>query len=451
MGTLAGTVRDAQSQQAIAGALIEVTETSDTRLTNAQGGYSFPLLPGTYTIDCSAFGYAPASSGASVVTGVTTTLDFDLTPLAAGSLAGIVRGPNQVPIVGASVVIAGTPLATATNGNGAYSFAAVPAGNYSVTADKFGFAAQTQPVTIAGAQQTTRDFALLASFLANDMETSPGAWTVTGNATLGQWVRVDPVGTSSGGLPVQTEDDHTAAPGVTCWVTGNGLPGGAIGDADVDNGSTILTTQTIDLSTLADPVLDYWRWFSNDANGSADDPWVVEVSSNSGTSWTAIENTLVAQASWRHVTVRIGDYLGLPTSQFRVRFTARDLSPGSIVEAAVDDFQIYDNGATTGIEDPDVVAGAGRPALRGNFPNPFNPVTAIRFDLAQEAPVKIRVFDATGRTVRLLVDGQRFDAGAQSVTWDGRNDGAQPVASGVYYYQLDAPGFSGARSMVLAK
>jgi len=452
LGTLAGTVRDAQTLAPIAGALVEVAETSDTRLTNAQGFYSFPLLPGAYTVDCSVFGYASGSAGASVATGVTTTLDFDLAPLAAGALTGVVRDANQSPLAAASVVIEGTPLATATDASGIYNFPTIPAGSYDATASKFGFAAQTLPVTITAAQQATRDFALLPAFFASDMEASPGAWTVSGNATAGQWVRVDPVGTFTGGAPVQPEDDHTPAPGVLCWVTGNGLPGGAIGDADVDNGSTVLTTQTFDLTALADPVLDYWRWFSNDANGSADDPWVVEVSGTGGTSWTAIENTLVAQASWRHVTVRLGDVLTLPIAQFRVRFTARDISPGSIVEAAVDDFQIYDDGATTGLAgDPDPAAGAGRPALHGNFPNPFNPQTAIRFELAQEAPVRIRIFDAAGRTVRVLAADRRFGPGAQSVIWDGRNDGAAAVASGVYYYRVEAPGFSAARSMVLAK
>ncbi len=450
LGTLAGTVRNAQNQQPIAGALVEVVEANASRLTNAQGGYAFQLLPGTYTVDCSAFGYSPRTAPASVTTGNTTTLDFDLTPLAAGSLTGVVRSTNQTPIAGATVVIEGTPLAATTNASGVYTFVSVPAGSYNATASKFGFAAQTAPVAIIAAQQATHDFALDAAFYAADMETSPGAWTITGNATSGQWVRVDPVGSNNGGVPVQPEDDHTPAPGVLCWVTGQGVPGGGIGDNDVDNGSTILTTQSFDLSSLGDPVLDYWRWYSNDQNGNADDPWVVEISSNGGASWQTIESTLMSAPYWQQIVVRIGDYLTLPVSQFQVRFTARDFTPGSIVEAAIDDAQIYDSGGTAGVGDPGAVAGAG-PALRGNFPNPFNPMTAIRFDLAREETLKIRIFDAAGRLVRVLAADERFGAGAREVVWDGRNDSALPVASGVYYYRLDAPGFSESRSMVLAK
>jgi len=257
---------------------------------------------------------------------------------------------------------------------------------------------------------------------------------------------VDPIGT--GGGTIQPENDHTPAPGVMCWVTGQGPVGGGIGDNDVDNGSTVLTTHVFDLSSLANPELNYYRWFVNDGNGSVDDPWVVEVSSNGGTNWVSIENTLTADPSWKPIAVRLGDVLTLPIAQFRVRFTARDLNPGSIVEAGVDDFQIVDRGATTGV-DPGAAPGVTT-VLRGNFPNPFNPTTAIRYDLASGGPVKLRIYDAGGRLVRVLYDGPQ-GAGSQSLTWDGRNDGAASVASGVYFYRLEAPGYEARDRMVLSK
>ena len=445
-GTLSGTVRNANTQLPIQGALIEVEEADLTRTTGPNGTYSVLLDPGTYTVNCSAFGYAPSSGQATITTGQVTTLNFNLSPLATGSLSGIVRTSALAPIPGAAVTIHGTPLSTTTAPNGSYSFASVPVGNYNVSASKFGFGTVTWPVTIQAAQNT-RDFVLAASFFAADMEVSPGAWTVTGNATSGQWVRVNPNG-SGGGL-IAPEDDHTLAPGVICWVTGQGPINGGIGDNDVDNGNTVLTTTNFDLSTLSNPHLNYWRWFVNDGNGSVDDPWVVEVSSNGGTSWVTVENTLTTQASWREITIRIADYLTLPTSQFRVRFTARDLAPGSIVEAGVDDFQIYEGAVTAGVDQPPAAPGMTT-ALRGNFPNPFNPSTAIRFDLAAGGPVTLRIFDAGGRLVRTLIDGPR-QAGSQSAVWDGRNDNATPVASGVYFYRLEARGFDASERMVLTK
>ena len=116
----------------------------------------------------------------------------------------------------------------------------------------------------------------------------------------------------------------------------------------------------------------------------------------------------------------------------------------------MDDLQIYEGQATTGVDEPEAVAPVAMPILLGNFPNPFHPATAIQFDLAQAAPVTLRIFDAAGRAVRVLVD-RRLPAGRQSVSWDGRNQDAVPMASGVYYYRIEGAGFSESRSMVLAK
>lgn len=76
------------------------------------------------------------------------------------------------------------------------------------------------------------------------------------------------------------------------------------------------------------------------------------------------------------------------------------------------------------------------------FPNPLNPGTSIAFGLPQPGGhVSLRVYDVSGRLVRTLVDGE-LPPGRHSARWDGRDDAGTPVASGVYFYMLDAPGFS---------
>ena len=67
--------------------------------------------------------------------------------------------------------------------------------------------------------------------------------------------------------------------------------------------------------------------------------------------------------------------------------------------------------------------------LLPNEPNPFNPATIIRYELAAAAPVRLQIFDVGGRLVRTLFVGE-FATGAQSFTWDGRSDTGAPVASG---------------------
>jgi hypothetical protein len=89
-------------------------------------------------------------------------------------------------------------------------------------------------------------------------------------------------------------------------------------------------------------------------------------------------------------------------------------------------------------------------ALRANYPNPFNPVTSIRFDVASRSNVTLRVYDVSGALVRTLVN-ESVDAGSHVVEWNGRNDQGNPASSGVYFYRLTAPGFSDVRKMTLVK
>ena len=92
-----------------------------------------------------------------------------------------------------------------------------------------------------------------------------------------------------------------------------------------------------------------------------------------------------------------------------------------------------------------------RTALEANAPNPFNPRTTIAFRLAESGPATLTVYDARGRTVRVLVDGDAMPAGRHEVTWDGRDDEGRGVAGGVYFYALRADDVTLRRSMVLLK
>ncbi|MEE9269069.1 MAG: right-handed parallel beta-helix repeat-containing protein [Candidatus Krumholzibacteria bacterium] len=89
-------------------------------------------------------------------------------------------------------------------------------------------------------------------------------------------------------------------------------------------------------------------------------------------------------------------------------------------------------------------------SLHQNYPNPFNPTTTIAFESARSGMVTLRVFDSAGKLVRTLVDGHR-PAGRGLETWDGTNNSGNRVSSGVYFYQLKAPGYRQTRKMVFLK
>ncbi len=84
------------------------------------------------------------------------------------------------------------------------------------------------------------------------------------------------------------------------------------------------------------------------------------------------------------------------------------------------------------------------------IPNPFNPATTIRYELASPGHVTLAVYDVGGRLVRVLVD-QTLPAGPHDAIWDGRGVGGSVSASGVYFYRLIASGFAETRKMVLLR
>jgi predicted transposase YbfD/YdcC len=85
-----------------------------------------------------------------------------------------------------------------------------------------------------------------------------------------------------------------------------------------------------------------------------------------------------------------------------------------------------------------------------NYPNPFNPVCMIAYALPTDCQVRLDIYNILGQKVRVLVDEYQ-SAGYKSVTWDGKDDHGQELASGVYFYRLEAGNFTQARKMVLMK
>ncbi|HPS64244.1 MAG TPA: T9SS type A sorting domain-containing protein, partial [Ignavibacteria bacterium] len=84
-------------------------------------------------------------------------------------------------------------------------------------------------------------------------------------------------------------------------------------------------------------------------------------------------------------------------------------------------------------------------ALYQNEPNPFNPTSKIKYDITNLSPVKLTVFDITGRIVSTLVNRQQ-PAGHYEVNFDGAG-----LSSGIYFYRLETPTFTDTKKMTLIK
>jgi len=88
--------------------------------------------------------------------------------------------------------------------------------------------------------------------------------------------------------------------------------------------------------------------------------------------------------------------------------------------------------------------------LHQNVPNPFNPATIISYELKDDSAVQLEVFDVAGRLVDVLVH-ENQTMGRHEISWFGRNQKEQSVATGVYFYRLTAEGESQTRRMLLVK
>jgi carboxypeptidase T len=186
----------------------------------------------------------------------------------------------------------------------------------------------------------------------------------------------------------------------------------------------------------------------------------VEVSADSGTTWTACAGNYTRPGSgiaggkqvtgvpyydrfrreWVEEVIDLSAFLGRAIMvRFRLESDQYEHRDGMYI----DDLRIlsYRSLPLTAVETPPAYTFL----LRQNFPNPFNPATVIGFDLAIGTSLRLVISDILGRDLLTVTDGYRA-AGAHRVTVSGAG-----LASGVYFYRLETPGGSIARRMVLLR
>ena len=167
--------------------------------------------------------------------------------------------------------------------------------------------------------------------------------------------------------------------------------------------------------------------------------------------WVAVTNNIYATVAPN------GGFI-----EVEVTFDATDLTIGEILTA---DLLIHNNSnyvSTRGDdyfipvtlnvisvgteEDPPVLY----TKLGGNYPNPFNPETAIKFANKEAGKVRIDVFNIKGQYVKTLVN-DHLEAKYHTVIWDGKDDSGANVSSGVYFYKMDAGKYTSTKKMILMK
>ena len=124
------------------------------------------------------------------------------------------------------------------------------------------------------------------------------------------------------------------------------------------------------------------------------------------------------------------------------------------VSAYVNDFWTdYSNVISVMLENVNIAGANDMPTVykvHQNHPNPFNPVTTLRYDLPQDAMVNIIIYDLMGKSIKSLVNSNQ-SAGYHSIQWNSINNEGQQVSAGLYLYTIQAGEFRQTKKMVLLK
>lgn len=272
-------------------------------------------------------------------------------------------------------------------------------------------------------------------------EQADPAWTIgdsTDDATSGQWILAKPVGTvvssASGTIQVQPSADNSGSG--QCLVTGNGTSNPTT--ADVDNGNTTVITPVFDLTNYTYPVIEYYRWYTNNTGDNPNnDYWQVQLRNTGSSIWRNVDYTNASDASWRRKLIAIKDIYSTP-STIVMRFVAADRitagtgSGQSTVEAAVDDFAIYDIG--------NVSVGTSPESLKAQiYPNPAD--QQINIIVPQGTTGKLGLYDLTGRAISMV------DVDAANSNY---RIGTSGIPTGTYMVVLQANALVQVQKVVIA-
>jgi M6 family metalloprotease-like protein len=158
-----------------------------------------------------------------------------------------------------------------------------------------------------------------------------------------------------------------------------------------------------------------------------------------------LSRAALVESSWQ---VLEDDLLPVSDEEARYVYVDDDVEPGKQYFYKLE--VVDQEGEVRELHRGNAAVPAGELRLSQNFPNPFNPTTTIAFYLPGRLPVRLEVFDVTGRLVTRLGEGI-YDAGPHRVEWNGTDANGTRVSSGMYVYRLTAGSRTISKKMILLK
>ncbi|MFT6936987.1 MAG: hypothetical protein ACJA1N_001287, partial [Saprospiraceae bacterium] len=212
-------------------------------------------------------------------------------------------------------------------------------------------------------------------------------WQTVSNAQTGAWERVTPIGIPSTtygqvspALDIQTDL------GSECYITQNG--GSTPGNGDVDNGTVRLLSPTFDATTFTSAHVRLATWFVNvGGNGTPDDALTLQIFN--GDSTVTIEEITLSDSVWTMRDYQLSDYI-VPSAMMRFFIKTSDIQgSGHIVEAGIDDFEVYEGQpvSTSPIESMISIK---------TYPNPFMESMQVEYKLTTSSAT-LQVYNLVGQ------------------------------------------------------
>ncbi len=379
------------------------------------GRYYRILLPGTYDLTFSAFGFQSKTiNDIQVVTGLQTELDVELVLAPTTNVHINLKNEDGDPIPNADIIVLDTPLSpVTTNMYGYAQIPDVPYGSYEVeiTATAYGTFTYLMEVT---ALNNSFTFAMVEPFFIDDFELGLVNWTTTGD-----W-------------------------GISITQYYSGIF--SLADSpDGEYSNYELSYATLDEEiNLINAISAHVEFITRYEIESGYDFVYFQISTN-GTSWTTIEDYTGMQTSWEVQSFDLLDYLG-ETVHFRFKF----YSDNSVTKDGIyiDDFKIYRYENNFSNDDP---AMQNIFALYQNYPNPFSGSTQFAFSLpANTENAGISIYNLLGQLVD-RIELTPDDILSRNILWDATDPSGNDIPSGVYFYKLSTDDNETIRKMVLMK
>ena len=361
-----------------------------------------------------------------------------------GTIAGFVRNASDQPISGATVATGTYTVTTAANG--AYSLI-VPAGTHTVTASHPNYTAVTQPgVIVVTGQTTTLNFNLPASVLVlNDGFESYADFATT----FAPWTLVDVDASTTYGFTGITFPNSGTAMSYIIFNPSTTVP--PLEETPAHSGDKFAAS-----FAATTPPNNDWMITPQVPGGGELKFWAKSYTADYGLERFKVGVSTTGTAPANFSIISAGNFIEAPVDWTEYTYDLAAYAGQQIyvgIQCVSNDAFIFfvDDVTITGpTSNEDGVAPVYTTQLIGNYPNPFNPETNIRFSLKDAAPVSIEIYNVKGQMVRKLVNEVKA-AGDHVAVWNGTDNNGRAVSSGVYYFKMNTGKYSSTKKMILMK